>query len=147
MGEQTLTKALHAYFMKYRFTHPTQEDFMRTVNEVSGRDLKWFWDQAVYGTQMLDYEVSRADSNPGTGTTTRLRRKRARPAYETQVLLHRKDDFVFPVEAVVKFDNGETVCERWDGKERWVRYVYQKKAKVHRCRSIPTTRSRWITTT
>ena len=30
---------------------------MRTVNEVAGRDLQWFWDQAVYGTQVLDYEV------------------------------------------------------------------------------------------
>ena len=34
---------------------------MRTVNEVTGQDLKWYWDQAVYGTQVLDYEVLRAD--------------------------------------------------------------------------------------
>src|SRR5215469_6429141 len=39
VGEQTLQKALHAYFMKYRFTHPTQEDFLRTVNEVADEDL------------------------------------------------------------------------------------------------------------
>ncbi len=39
VGEETLKKALHAYFMKYRFTHPTQEDFLRTVNEVAGQDL------------------------------------------------------------------------------------------------------------
>ena len=37
VGEQTLQNALHTYFMNYRFTHPTQEDFMRTVNEVAGR--------------------------------------------------------------------------------------------------------------
>ena len=57
VGEQTLKNALHTYFMKYRFTHPTQEDFMRTVNEVAGQDLSWYWNQAVYGTQVLDYEV------------------------------------------------------------------------------------------
>ena len=62
VGEQTLQKALHAYFMKYRFTHPTQEDFLRTVNEVAGQDLGWYWQQAVYGTQVLDYKVRRADS-------------------------------------------------------------------------------------
>ena len=50
--------------MRYRFTHPTQEDFMHTVNEVAGQDLKWYWDQAVYGTQVLDYEVARANSDP-----------------------------------------------------------------------------------
>ena len=65
LGEQTLKNALHTYFMKYRFTHPTQEDFMRTVNEVAGQDLSWYWNQAVYGTQVLDYEVERADLNSG----------------------------------------------------------------------------------
>ncbi len=30
----------------------------------------------------------------------------------------------------IKFDNGEKVREHWDGRERWVRYSYEKKAKV-----------------
>jgi len=130
VGEQTLKNALHTYFMKYRFTHPTQEDFMRTVNEVSGQDLSWYWNQAVYGTQVLDYAVERADSQPVNWFDPKLEEKKGQTEYETQVILHRKDDFVFPVEAVVKFDNGEVTRERWDGKDRWVRYVYHKKAKV-----------------
>ncbi len=130
VGEQTLKNALHTYFMRYRFTHPTQEDFMRTVNEVAGQDLSWYWNQAVYGTQVLDYEVQRADSNPVNWWDENLKEKKGETEYETQVILHRKGDFVFPVEAVVKFDNGETVREHWDGKERWVRYVYRKKAQI-----------------
>jgi len=130
VGEQTLKNALHTYFMRYRFTHPTQEDFMRTVNEVAGRDLQWFWTQAVYGTQVLDYEVLRADSNPTNWYDENATEKKGETTYETQVILHRKGDFVFPVEAEVKFDNGESARERWDGKDRWVRYVYRKKAQV-----------------
>jgi hypothetical protein len=130
VGEQTLKNALHTYFMRYRFTHPTQEDFMRTVNEVAGRDLQWFWTQAVYGTQVLDYEVLRADSNPTNWYDENATEKKGETTYETQVILHRKGDFVFPVEAEVKFDNGESTRERWDGKDRWVRYVYRKKAQV-----------------
>jgi hypothetical protein len=130
VGEQTLKDALHTYFMRYRFTHPTQEDFMRTVNEVAGRDLSWFWNQAVYGTQVLDYEIERADSNPVDWYDDNLREKKGETEYETQVILHRKGDFIFPVEAEVTFDDGETVRERWDGKDRWVRYVYRKKAQV-----------------
>ena len=64
------------------------------------------------------------------GGTTNLKEKKGETEYETQVILHRKGDFVFPVEAVVKFDNGESTIERWDGKDRWVRYVYRKKAQV-----------------
>ena len=116
--------------MRYRFTHPTQEDFMRTVDEVSGRDLKWYWDQAVYGTQVLDYEVKRADSTPINWYDENAKEMKGETVYETQVILHRKGDFIFPVEAEVKFDNGESTRERWDGKDRWVRYVYRKKAQV-----------------
>lgn len=130
VGEQTLQKALHAYFMKYRFQHPTQEDFLNTVNETAQQDLGWFWQQAVYGTQTLDYEVLRADSEAVNWADKNLEEKKGVTEYETQVLLHRKDDFVFPVSAEIKFDNGETIHEHWDGKDRWMRYIYHKKAKV-----------------
>jgi hypothetical protein len=44
--------------------------------------------------------------------------------------VHRKGDFVMPIEVEVKFDNGEKVREHWDGQGRWTRFSYQKKAKV-----------------
>jgi len=130
VGEPTLKNALHTYFMRYRFTHPTQEDFMRTVSEVAGQDLSWYWNQAVYGTQVFDYEVLRADSAPVNWWDENLKEKKGETEYETQVILHRKGEFIFPVDAVVKFDDGESTHEHWDGKDRWVRYVYRKKAKV-----------------
>lgn len=130
VGEQTLQKAMHVYFMRYRFKHPTQQDFMNTVNEVAGQDLSWYWNQAVYGTQVMDYEVLRADSHPVNWWDQNLKEKKGETEYETQVILHRKGDFIFPIEAVVKFDNGESTIERWNGQDRWVRYVYRKKAQV-----------------
>jgi hypothetical protein len=130
VGEPTLKNALHAYFMKYRFTHPTQEDFMRTVNEVAGRDLTWYWQQAVYGTQVFDYAVLRANSTPLNWYQKDVEEKPGETVYETQVILQRKGDFVFPVEAEIRFDNGERTRERWNGEDRWVRFVYHKKAKI-----------------
>ncbi len=64
IGEDTMQKAMHVYFMKYRFTHPTKEDFLKTIEEVSGKDLRWYFNQAVYGTQVMDYKVLRIDSFP-----------------------------------------------------------------------------------
>jgi hypothetical protein len=130
IGEQTLKNALHTYFLRYRFQHPTQEDFMHTVNEVAGQDLGWFWSQAVYGTQVFDYEVLRADSYPLGWWQQSVDEKPGQTDYETQVILHRKGDFIFPIEAVVKFDDGEIAREHWDGKDRWMRYVYRKKSRV-----------------
>src|SRR6202041_1226053 len=64
IGEETMAKAMHVYFMKYRFTHPTKEDFLKTIEEVSGKDLRWYFNPAIYGTQVLDYEVRKVDSFP-----------------------------------------------------------------------------------
>ncbi|MFZ2086249.1 MAG: M1 family metallopeptidase, partial [Candidatus Sulfotelmatobacter sp.] len=64
IGEDTMDKAMRTYFMKYRFTHPTKADFLDTIQEVSGKDLKWYFDQAIYGSQVMDYKVLRIESFP-----------------------------------------------------------------------------------
>ncbi|MFZ0956254.1 MAG: M1 family metallopeptidase [Candidatus Sulfotelmatobacter sp.] len=134
IGEDTMAKAMHVYFMKYRFTHPTKEDFLKTIEEVSGKDLRWYFNPAIYGTQMLDYEVSKIDSFPvnwyedekGAGK----KKEDKDTVYLSTVWLHRKEDWVFPVELEVKFTNGEKVREHWDGQNRWVKFQYTKKAKI-----------------
>jgi hypothetical protein len=57
-------------------------------------------------------------------------KKKDDTVYQSYVTLHRKDDFVMPIEVEIKFDNGEKIRERWDGQSRWTRFSYQKKAKV-----------------
>jgi hypothetical protein len=131
IGEDTMRNAMHTYFERYKFTHPTGTDFLKTIEDVSGQDLSWYFDQAVSGTNVLDYEVltirsDRADwyvKNPPP-------EKKGQTTYRDQVLVHRKGDFIFPTETEVRFDNGETVREKWAGRDRWVRYEYVKKAKV-----------------
>jgi len=131
IGEETLKRALHTYFMRYRFTHPTKEDFLKTVEEVSGRDLRWYFDQAAYGTNVLDYEISRASSDRlDWYVKDAPKEKKGETVYRTTVIVHRKGDFIFPVDVLIKFDNGESVTEHWDGKDRWVGYSYDKKAKL-----------------
>lgn len=135
IGEDTMAKAMRVYFMKYRFTHPTKEDFLKTIEEVYGKDLHWYFDKAIYGSQVLDYEVSKVDSFPANwyedekkGASKKKDDKDT--VYVSTVWLHRKEDFVFPVELEVKFSNGEKVREHWDGQSRWVKFQYEKKAKV-----------------
>ncbi len=133
VGQDTMDKTMHTYFMKYRFTHPTKEDFLKTIEEVAGRDLHWYFNQAVYGTQVLDYEVSKVNSYPTNWYEEKKGRKsddKKDTLYQSYVSLHRKGDFVMPVEVEIKFDNGEKVREHWDGQSRWTRFGYVKKAQV-----------------
>jgi aminopeptidase N len=130
IGEATLQKALRTYFMRYRFTHPTKEDFLKAIEEVSGQNLRWYFDQAIYGTQVLDYEVLRIDSTPVDWYKKDFKPKKGETEYSSNVWIHRKGDFIFPVDVAIKFDDGEVVREHWNGQDRWVRYAYAKRAKL-----------------
>jgi hypothetical protein len=139
VGEDTMAKAMHVYFMKYRFTHPTKEDFLKTIEEVSGKDLRWYFNQAIYGSQVMDYEVLDVNSFPlnwyeDEKKDARKDKNGDDTVYQSYVSLHRKEDFVMPVEVEIVFrdskNHEEKVREQWDGKDRWIRFSYVKKAKV-----------------
>jgi hypothetical protein len=131
IGEDTVRRALHAYFMRYRFTHPTGEDFLKTVEEVSGTDLRWYFNQAVYGTNILDYEILDAGSDPLNPDKPKQPSSKSSPdMYRTTVAVHRKGDFIFPVDVAIKFDDGKSLIEHWDGRDRWVRYTYDRPAQL-----------------
>jgi len=130
IGEDTMRQAMHTYFLRHRFTHPTKEDFLKTIEEVSGKDLRWYFNQAVYGTPVLDYQVYKVSSVPVEWYKEKLEEKKGVTEYVNSVWIQRKEDFVMPVEVQIKFDNGEKVREHWDGQDRWIRYEYRKKAKV-----------------
>ena len=130
IGEDTMRQAMRVYFTRYRFTHPTKEDFLKTIEEVSGKNLRWYFDQAVYGTQVLDYEVLKIDSTPVDWYKENLKEKKGETEYIDNVWIRRKGEFVIPIDVEIRFDNGSKVRELWDGRDRWVRYTYQKKAKI-----------------
>lgn len=130
IGKDTLRKAMQTYFLRYRFKHPSREDFLKTIEEVSGKDLRWYFNQAVFGTQVLDYEVFKVDSIPTDWYKPDFKEKPGQTSYISYVLVQRKGDFIFPINVEIKFDNGEKVREHWDGQDRWTRYSYQRNAKV-----------------
>ena len=136
IGPDKMAQAMRTYFMRYRFKHPTPQDFMNTVQEVAGQDLSCYFDQAFKGTQIFDYEVDsihsdRADWYNESGAAAKHDSlKKAAPEYRDTVVVRRKGDFIAPVDLEVKFDGGEVAREHWDGKDRWVRYSYTKPAKI-----------------
>ncbi|HJW09907.1 MAG TPA: M1 family aminopeptidase, partial [Holophagaceae bacterium] len=131
IGEATVRKALRTYFLRYRFKHPTEEDFMATVDEVAGRDLSWFWNQAVKGTQKLDYRVMKATSERVDWFEKKQGpEKKGETMYRAMVVVHRKGEFVYPVTLTATFDDGSVERQAWDGAERWHRQEWDRKAKL-----------------
>jgi aminopeptidase N len=57
LGEEVFMRAYHAYFDRWAFKHPYPWDFFRTFEDVSGRDLHWFWRSWYYETWLLDQAI------------------------------------------------------------------------------------------
>jgi Peptidase family M1 domain len=130
IGESKVREAVHTYFMRYRFKHPHEEDFLKTVNEVTGQNLDWYWNQAVKGTQELDYRIIDAGSDRDDWFEKERPKSDKNTVYTSHFTIHRKGDFILPLDVLVKFDDGSQVKEHWDGQDRWHRFEYQRKAKL-----------------
>ncbi|MGA2532018.1 MAG: M1 family metallopeptidase [Candidatus Aminicenantales bacterium] len=58
LGEQTMSRVMRTYHMRFRYRHPKTADFVRVVNEVSGRDMGWFFDELMGSTLNFDYGIA-----------------------------------------------------------------------------------------
>src|SRR5205823_12118399 len=67
LGRDRFERALREYVRRWSLRHPQPADFFRTIENVSGRDLDWFWRGWVYTTARLDQAV---DSVTAAGDTT-----------------------------------------------------------------------------
>ena len=46
--------------------------------------------------------------------------------FRTTVVVRRLGEGIFPVDVLVTFKNGEQVRERWDGRDRWKMFTYER---------------------
>jgi Peptidase family M1 domain len=128
VGEATLRQALRAYFIRYRFQHPTGTQFLDTLQEVCGRkDLQPYFDQAFDGTEVLDYSVDSLTS--GSSEWWKDNSAGGGP-YHTSVVVRRKGSFLFPVNLEVGFADGSKEQATWDGKDRWARFSWDKPSRA-----------------
>ncbi len=69
LGEDTFMDAFRAFFDRWAFKHPYPWDLFNTFEDVSGRDLDWFWRSWYYesswdGKWWLDQAVSGVERLP-----------------------------------------------------------------------------------
>ena len=142
-------KVIRTYQQRWRFKHPDAIDFMDTVREVSGQDMKWFFDQTIYGTGVLNYSVSFTtgeaprksgyfdyDGKPRLATRGSIERTNERPI-ESEVLVRRLEEMQFPVVVLVTFQDGSQVREHWDGQYRWAKFKYTGRPRIVSARIDP----------
>lgn len=57
MGKELFDYAFKTYANRWKFKHPTPEDFFRTMEDASAVDLDWFWRGWFYTTDYVDMGI------------------------------------------------------------------------------------------
>jgi hypothetical protein len=144
VGDETMTRIMRTYARRWRFRHPTSQDFIAVVNEVTGQDWRWYFDQTWYSSDLCDYAVSVKADPPRDvegfveGADGRLamaphkKPPESPTVFDSTVEVRRLGGVRMPVEVRVDFADGTSRTETWDGQYRWVRFRYTGKPAVTR---------------
>lgn len=142
LGWETLQKILSTFYDRWKFKHPTAEDFFATASEAAGEDLSWFFDEVLREAKSFDYavdsvssrKVERAGFFDGADGPEIVSEEDDDPSgavtYRSEVVVRRLGDGVFPVEVELVFDDGRKATRQWDGRSRWKRFAEDGPSKL-----------------
>lgn len=92
LGDAMFRKVLHGFIERWHGKHPIPWDFFNTVNDISGRNLNWFWKSWYFDNSYIDLAVAGV-AKTGTGYT---------------VTLDNIGGMLPPVDLIVKYSDGSS---------------------------------------
>jgi len=104
LGIERFDRAFKTYINRWAYKHPTPDDFFRTIENVAGENLNWFWRSWIVNNWKLDQGVSdvkyvNGDSKLGALITIENLEKMAMPVIlEIKLKSGKLDRIKLPVE-------------------------------------------------
>jgi hypothetical protein len=108
LGDRTMARVMRTYAERWRFRHPSSDDFYRVASEVAGRDLTPFFRQTIESPAVIDYAVGDI----------------AQEAGHTAITVRREGDLQIPILVAFKFAGRPVEHRTWDGVARWTRFTF-----------------------
>ena len=126
VGRPVLDEIMQTYFIRWKFKHPDGQNFIDIVNEIVpkrlgskyGSDMNWFFEQVLYGENVVDYELHSIRNRTRDGLPQGV------------VTIQRNGDGKMPIDVLVHFDNGKELMLFWDGKARQRQFTLNGNAKI-----------------
>lgn len=96
LGEDNFKKGYDRLIEEWAYKHPYPWDIFNTFEEVSGKDLSWFWRVWYYETWALDQKVNRVYEEDGT----------------TIIEISDEGNIPMPVLLTITLENGDVIEEK-----------------------------------
>ncbi|HSM12608.1 MAG TPA: M1 family metallopeptidase [Thermoanaerobaculia bacterium] len=150
LGERTMARVMRTYAERWRFRHPSSDDFYAVAEEISGRELDDFFGQLVEGTGVFDPAVTQVEAKRARQPRGRLSAEdppvvvddeQAREAEEAaeeagergwdyRIELRQQGEVRLPVEVELRFEGVEPERRAWDGSRLWERWEGTRPEKL-----------------
>ncbi len=112
LGRERFDRAFKTYTARWAFKHPTPDDFFRTMENVAGEDLGWFWRGWILNNWRLDQSISLVKyvrNDPGRGVV---------------ITIDNKEQMAMPVIVLIQYTSGkserlELPVEIWQRNKSW----------------------------
>ncbi|MGN6618047.1 MAG: M1 family metallopeptidase [Ilyomonas sp.] len=123
LGQERFDAAFRTYINRWAFKHPTPWDFFRTMENVGGEDLAWFWRGWILNNWKLDQAVKEVkyvdESDPSKGAL---------------ITIQNLDSMAMPVIIAIELENGHTdtvklPVEVWQKGNTWT-FKHEAAAKI-----------------
>lgn len=95
LGPERFDTAFREYISRWAYKHPTPWDFFRTIENVSGEDLCWFWRGWVLNTWKIDQSVKG------------VKYIKDKPENGSMITIENLEKLPMPVTVLVKESNGQ----------------------------------------
>ena len=113
IGEELFDEAFKEYVDRWSYKHPTPKDFFNTLEDVTGRELDWFWRGWFEKTWTMDQAVDKVaytKKDPSKGAFIRIKNN---------------GKLVMPVKMEVTQENGKTELvelpvQTWHRGNEWI---------------------------
>ncbi len=114
IGFEKMMKILREYYNQFKYKHPRGKDFISIVRQNCDEDMSWFFDEFYYSAKSFDYRV------------TSLKKTSAE---EWEVVIERHGEGFFKNDIFLYTDK-DTLCQKWEGNERWKAIKFKTKNKA-----------------
>jgi aminopeptidase N len=119
LGEETFRKGLNKFLKKFEYSVADTEDFRKTMEEVSGKNLEWFFEQFFYNSGHPALKVEEEWKDDSKKLLIRIKQVQGDDSLNTYIL---------PLKIQIKI--GETIKEyAIDLNEREAVYVFDLDAR------------------
>jgi len=119
LGPDVMAGEMRTYFNEFKFKHPTSKDFQKVCEQVSGKNLDWFFSQFIYGTNVVDFAVKSIsyyrETNLNTGSSS----------YVTKVVVARNGEVTMPVDLRLSLEDDVVIDTVWSGQSRWQTFEFR----------------------